>query len=85
VPTGSSLTFQSDANLGRILAEHGGVFVAGSLAWGVLVDEIRLDRYDLAGARDLPGRRRSDHVRPAYWKRSHPKNLAAQEQGTTDP
>jgi small multidrug resistance family-3 protein len=50
VPTGSSLTFQS-ANLGRILAEHGGVFVAGSLAWGVLVDEIRLDRYDLAGAR----------------------------------
>jgi len=27
-------TFQSDPHFGRILAAYGGVFVAGSLAWG---------------------------------------------------
>jgi len=27
-------TLQPDANFGRILAAYGGVFVAGSLAWG---------------------------------------------------
>jgi small multidrug resistance family-3 protein len=27
-----------------------GVFVAGSLAWGVLLDGFRPDRWDLAGA-----------------------------------
>jgi Uncharacterised BCR, YnfA/UPF0060 family len=31
--------FQRDPNFGRILATDGGVFVAGSLAWGVIVDE----------------------------------------------
>ena len=43
-------TFQPDANFGRILAAYGGVFVAGSLAWGMVVDGFRPDRYDLAGA-----------------------------------
>ncbi|MFI5835628.1 YnfA family protein [Micromonospora sp. NPDC051300] len=43
-------TFQPDPNFGRILAAYGGVFVAGSLAWGMLVDRFRPDRYDLAGA-----------------------------------
>jgi small multidrug resistance family-3 protein len=43
-------TFQPDPNFGRILAAYGGVFVAGSLAWGVVVDKFRPDRYDLAGA-----------------------------------
>ncbi|GHJ16419.1 YnfA family protein [Micromonospora sp. AKA38] len=43
-------TFQPDPNFGRILAAYGGVFVAGSLAWGMLVDKFRPDRYDLAGA-----------------------------------
>lgn len=28
-------TLQSDPNFGRILAAYGGVFVAGSIAWGV--------------------------------------------------
>ena len=28
-------TLQDDANFGRILAAYGGIFVAGSLAWGV--------------------------------------------------
>jgi small multidrug resistance family-3 protein len=31
-------TFQSDPHFGRILAAYGGVFVAGSLPWGVLFD-----------------------------------------------
>jgi small multidrug resistance family-3 protein len=43
-------TFQPDAHFGRILAAYGGVFVAGSLLWGVLVDGFRPDRYDIAGA-----------------------------------
>jgi len=43
-------TLQPDANFGRILAAYGGVFVAGSLAWGRLVDGFKPDRFDLAGA-----------------------------------
>ena len=43
-------TLQPDANFGRILAAYGGVFVAGSLAWGMAVDGFRPDRYDVAGA-----------------------------------
>jgi small multidrug resistance family-3 protein len=42
--------FQPDPNFGRVLAAYGGVFVAGSLAWGVLVDRFRPDRFDLTGA-----------------------------------
>ncbi|NTW39375.1 MAG: YnfA family protein [Cellulomonadaceae bacterium] len=43
-------TLQPDAHFGRILAAYGGVFVAGSLAWGMLVDGFRPDRWDVAGA-----------------------------------
>jgi len=43
-------TFQSDPHFGRILAAYGGVFVAGSLAWGMVMDGFRPDRYDVAGA-----------------------------------
>ena len=43
-------TLQPDAHFGRILAAYGGVFVAGSLLWGVLVDGFRPDRWDLIGA-----------------------------------
>ena len=43
-------TLQPDANFGRILAAYGGIFVAGSLAWGVAVDKFRPDRSDMAGA-----------------------------------
>ncbi|MEV4454311.1 YnfA family protein [Microbispora sp. NPDC049633] len=43
-------TFQPDANFGRILAAYGGVFVAGSLIWGMVVDGFRPDRWDLIGA-----------------------------------
>ena len=43
-------TLQPDPNFGRILAAYGGVFVAGSLGWGMLVDGFRPDRWDLTGA-----------------------------------
>jgi small multidrug resistance family-3 protein len=43
-------TFQPDPHFGRILAAYGGIFVAGSLTWGILVDRFKPDRYDLLGA-----------------------------------
>jgi small multidrug resistance family-3 protein len=43
-------TLQPDPHFGRILAAYGGIFVAGSLFWGMLVDGFRPDRYDLIGA-----------------------------------
>ncbi|MFD6415905.1 YnfA family protein [Streptomyces sp. NPDC060194] len=43
-------TLQSDDDFGRILAAYGGVFVAGSLAWGMVADGYRPDRYDVVGA-----------------------------------
>lgn len=42
-------TLQPDAHFGRILAAYGGVFVAGSLAWGTVVDGFEPDRYDVVG------------------------------------
>jgi small multidrug resistance family-3 protein len=47
---GCVATFQPDPHFVRILAAYGGVFVAGSLARGMLVDGFRPDRYDLLGA-----------------------------------
>jgi small multidrug resistance family-3 protein len=43
-------TLQPDAHFGRILAAYGGVFVAGSLAWGMVFDGFRPDHYDVVGA-----------------------------------
>ena len=43
-------TLQPDPSFGRILAAYGGIFVAGSLAWGVVVDRFRPDRWDIIGA-----------------------------------
>ncbi|MEV6038001.1 YnfA family protein [Nonomuraea sp. NPDC052116] len=43
-------TLQPDAHFGRILAAYGGVFVAGSLLWGVVADGFRPDRWDIVGA-----------------------------------
>lgn len=43
-------TLQPDANFGRILAAYGGVFVAGSLAWGMVMDGFKPDRWDITGA-----------------------------------
>jgi small multidrug resistance family-3 protein len=47
---GFAATLQPDAQFGRVLAAYGGVFVAGSLLWGALVDGYRPDRFDVAGA-----------------------------------
>lgn len=41
---------QPEQQFGRVLAAYGGVFVAGALGWGVVVDGFRPDRWDLAGA-----------------------------------
>ena len=43
-------TLQPDAHFGRILAAYGGVFVAGSLAWGMALDGFKPDSWDFAGA-----------------------------------
>ena len=43
-------TLQEDSNFGRILAAYGGIFVAGSLAWGIVMDGFKPDRYDYLGA-----------------------------------
>ncbi len=42
--------FQPDPHFGRVLAAYGGVFIAGSLLWGVVADGFRPDRWDLTGA-----------------------------------
>jgi len=47
---GFAATLQDEAHFGRILAAYGGIFVAGSLAWGIVADGFRPDRWDLAGA-----------------------------------
>jgi small multidrug resistance family-3 protein len=57
-------TFQPSHEFGRVLAAYGGVFIIGSLLWGVAFDgfhprPLRHDR-----RRHLPDRRRDDHVRP---------------------
>lgn len=41
---------QPITEFGRVYAAYGGVFIALALAWGVLVDGFRPDRYDLLGA-----------------------------------
>jgi small multidrug resistance family-3 protein len=44
------VTLQDDNHFGRILAAYGGIFVAGSLAWEIIADGFRPDRFDLIGA-----------------------------------
>jgi len=41
---------QPDAHFGRVLAAYGGIFIAGSLAWGVIVDGFRPTVWDWAGS-----------------------------------
>jgi small multidrug resistance family-3 protein len=47
---GAVVTLQPDIHFGRILAAYGGVFIAGSLAWGAIFDRFQPDRYDISGA-----------------------------------
>ncbi|MFB4351878.1 YnfA family protein [Microbacterium sp. LS_15] len=41
---------QPDANFGRVLATYGGVFIAGSLAWGIIVDGFTPTLWDWIGS-----------------------------------
>ncbi|MFD8527787.1 YnfA family protein [Streptosporangium canum] len=47
---GFAAAFQPDPDFGRILAAYGGVFIAGSLIWAMVMDGFRPDRWDVAGA-----------------------------------
>jgi len=47
---GLLMSLQPDAHFGRVMAAYGGVFVAGALLWGVVVDGFRPDRWDVLGA-----------------------------------
>jgi hypothetical protein len=58
-------TLQPDAHFGRILAAYGGVFVAGSLLWGVGLDGVPSRPLGHHRRVDLPGRCGRHHVRPA--------------------
>ncbi len=49
-PYGFAATLQPEAHFGRILAAYGGIFVAGSMAWGMVADGYRPDRFDVTGA-----------------------------------
>lgn len=50
VAYGFVATLQPDSNFGRVLAAYGGVFVVGSLLWGMALDGFRPDRFDVIGA-----------------------------------
>jgi small multidrug resistance family-3 protein len=41
---------QPDSHFGRVLAAYGGIFVAGSLLWGMVFDGFKPTRYDTIGA-----------------------------------
>jgi small multidrug resistance family-3 protein len=41
---------QPDANFGRVLASYGGIFIAGSLAWGIIVDGFKPTMWDWIGS-----------------------------------
>ena len=43
-------TLQPSNHFGRVLAAYGGIFIVGSLAWGMVFDGFRPDRADIAGA-----------------------------------
>jgi small multidrug resistance family-3 protein len=43
-------SLQPENEFGRVLAAYGGFFIVGSIAWGMVFDSFRPDRYDLIGA-----------------------------------
>lgn len=47
---GAVATRQPSGDFGRVLAAYGGIFIAGSLAWGWAADGYRPDRFDAIGA-----------------------------------
>jgi small multidrug resistance family-3 protein len=73
-------TFQPDSHFGRILAAYGGVFVAGSLAWGVVMDGFRPDA-GTSPARRSAWRRGDHHVRAPRLTESMPGEAAVRYPG----
>lgn len=47
---GAVAALQPASHFGRVLAAYGGVFIIGSLLWGMAFDGFRPDRFDVAGA-----------------------------------
>ena len=47
---GAIAALQTDVHFGRVLAAYGGVFIVGSLLWGMAFDGFHPDRYDITGA-----------------------------------
>ncbi|AYY12544.1 YnfA family protein [Actinobacteria bacterium YIM 96077] len=47
---GFLISMQPETHFGRVMAAYGGAFIAGALAWAVVVDGFRPDRWDLIGA-----------------------------------
>jgi small multidrug resistance family-3 protein len=47
---GMLAAFQPSHDFGRVLAAYGGVFIVGSLLWGVAFDGFQPDRADIVGA-----------------------------------
>ena len=41
---------QPISEFGRVYAAYGGIFIALALAWGILIDGFRSDKYNLLGA-----------------------------------
>jgi small multidrug resistance family-3 protein len=50
VAYGFVAALQPIPEFGRVYAAYGGVFIALALAWGILIDGFRPDRWDLLGA-----------------------------------
>jgi small multidrug resistance family-3 protein len=47
---GALAALQPEREFGRVLAAYGGVFIVGSIGWGMAFDGFRPDRFDLIGA-----------------------------------
>src|SRR5919202_7147407 len=47
---GVAAALQPISEFGRVYAAYGGIFIAFSLEWGIIVGGFRPDRYDLLGA-----------------------------------
>ncbi len=47
---GVVMSLQQEASFGRVYAAYGGIFIAAALAWGMLFDGFRPDRWDIIGA-----------------------------------
>jgi small multidrug resistance family-3 protein len=73
--------FQPDAHFGRVLAAYGGVFIAGSLAWGMVADGFRADPRRATSVREMPAK----NTRVGVQTRARGKRGASAGCGSTRP